>query len=336
MQNWEIRELHLPLKFNWKISRNESLTKTNFLVTLFENQIVGMGEIAFNVRYGESADRIVEEFAWFKSELVKRGPLSRENSDWLYLNDQISSSFKMGICQALTHLNCQLSNKSIDQYLNLKSPDFLKTSFSIPIIRPSELNDFLKINNLRNYPSLKLKIKGDESFELLKTLLEIYDGKVRIDANEGFKSASEVTKFFKSLGPEFIKRIEFVEQPLPVSLNSEMVNLKDSLNLIFIADESITNESDIKNLSVFFDGVNIKLMKSGSLKNAMRQIAAAKEHGMKILIGCMIETSLSLRFAYALAAGAEFLDLDGFLLIKNDPFDFLQEKNGLISLKKEF
>ena len=143
--------------------------------------------------------------------------------------------------------------------------------------------------------------------------------------------SKKVLNFIKRISQ--ISKIDFIEQPLPARLNHEMIYLKGKCGVEFIADESITYDEDLSKLSLYFDGVNIKLMKSGTIRNAKKQLEKAKKLGLKTMLGCMIETSLGISFAYSLAKDVDYLDLDGFILIEDEPFQLLNEDKGLISLK---
>lgn len=331
MQIWTIETLKLPLKFNWKISRNTSEFKENFIITIQENNFSGQGEVAFNIRYGETKEKILDEFACFSKLYNKQKLFGDQDVKWLQENNSLSSSLKMGIHQAYINLLLKRENKTLSDILKIKIPINLTTSFSIPIIAEQEISEFISKNKLSDYPFIKLKINGFKSVSLVNKLLASYNGKIRIDANEGFLNYKEVLNFINQLSD--LNNIEFIEQPLPSSLDKEMIFLKGKCNVDFIADESITFNQELKELSKYFDGVNIKLMKSGTLTTAITQIQTAKKLGLKVMLGCMIETSLGISFAYALGNDVDYIDLDGFLLIKEDPFLLLKEEKGIISLR---
>ena len=130
------------------------------------------------------------------------------------------------------------------------------------------------------------------------------------------------------------KNIEFVEQPLPSSFLEESVYLKRYAPFRLFADESITAEADFGLLKKMFDGVNIKLMKAGGYLNAIRLLREAKNQGMQTMIGCMVETTLGISSACHLASQADYFDLDSFLLVKNEPYQLIDEHEGKLSLKK--
>ena len=187
-------------------------------------------------------------------------------------------------------------------------------------------NWFVKNYRLNRFKFLKLKIGEEESEEKVKEILKHFDGQIRLDANESFNDPDEVVRFIQRI--DDINRIQFIEQPLPAHFHDEALYLKENLNLEIIADESVTHQDITDYYKKRFDGINIKLMKSGSYLKAIKQINDTKKMGLKVMIGCMIETSLSISAAMVIANGADYIDLDGCLLIKEDPFSFLGEENG--------
>ena len=202
----------------------------------------------------------------------------------------------------------------------------IPTSFSIPIMKVEEISNFVKKYQLNRFKFLKLKIGEEESEEKIKELMRNFDGQIRLDANESFNNPDEVIKFVESITE--IDRIQFIEQPLPAHLHDDALYLKKNLNLEIIADESLTDQEITDYYKNRFDGINVKLMKSGGYLKAIKQINDSKKLGLKVMVGCMIETSLSISAAMVIAKGADYIDLDGCLLIKEDPFSFLGEENG--------
>ena len=127
--------------------------------------------------------------------------------------------------------------------------------------------------------------------------------------------------------------IEFIEQPFPASMKEEYKELKKIINHELMADESIEDVADFSELSLMFHSINIKLMKTGSYFKARDLMKEAKKYQMKCMVGCMIETSLGISSAMNLASFGDYFDLDGSLLLKNDPYSMIKEENGNIILK---
>lgn len=325
---WSIKEIELPLKFTWNISRNSSDIKRNFIITVRNGSFDGLGEVAFNVRYGESRDLILEKFEEFKNEAQYADFNGIESLVAFIEKMDLPQSLKFGIESSFVHYVAKLSGKSVPQLLATNSISSVKTSFSIPIMEVGKVKQFIIDNNLSRFPVLKVKVNKDNALDLCKEVLNSSNVQLRIDANEAFESTSEVMKFLNDF-PD-INRIEFLEQPLPASFHEEAVNLKKYSPVILMADESVTKE-DITNYYVErFHGVNIKLMKSGGYLKGLKQLRQAKILGLKTMLGCMVETSLGISSALNISSGVDYLDLDGFLLIKDDPYKVLTEENGRV------
>ncbi|TNF28100.1 MAG: hypothetical protein EP319_09715 [Deltaproteobacteria bacterium] len=330
MGKWSLSRLLLPLRVTWKISRNSSTEKTNFIIRFEQDGFEGSGETAFNVRYGESVNSIEESFNIFSTKVQDQN--FDDFSAFSRFLDSLTlpNSLRFGIeCSWLDWLS---KKKGISKatILNIDSLKEVKTSFSIPILEVHEVDEYIQKFQLERFSSIKLKVSGVESLPLTLKVFESTKSGIRIDGNEGFSSADELKGFLDELPAE---RIEFVEQPLPSSMNREQGLLKGKYPFPFIADESLTNESISPELADCFDAVNIKLMKSGSILHALEQKKQAQDLGLKLMLGCMVETSLAISYGILLGKDVSWFDLDGFLLLEKDPFDLVEESNGILRSK---
>lgn len=307
--NYELDPILLKLRVNWKISRNSSFEKNNFIVKYAGYE----SEIAPNIRYGETPKKIMEDFQAFLS-------------DQKFLNSKgISNSFKNAI------LNLQLKVRLKDKIKETlgTQDNFYPTSFSIPMMEKGEVKKYLSLHP--EFFSYKVKIKNFDELDFLKEIKKHTNKKLRIDANEGFDSLSEFLRFEDAI-KDF--NIEFIEQPFPVHYKKEYKELKKKTIFEIIADESVEDDFHPEELCEMFHGVNIKLMKAGGILRAKELLEKAKSYGLKTMIGCMIESSVGISEALYLAHLADYLDLDGHLLISNDPYpDKLEFKEGSLKLR---
>jgi L-alanine-DL-glutamate epimerase-like enolase superfamily enzyme len=152
--------------------------------------------------------------------------------------------------------------------------------------------------------------------------------RIRVDANEGWtpEAALERLEWLAKIG------VELVEQPLPADRIEETRALRRRSPIPFYADESVHRAADIPRLAGAFDGINVKLMKCGGIAEALRMIAVARAHGLKVMLGCMIESSLAITAAAHLSPLVDTADLDGNLLIENDPFEGATVVDGRLVL----
>jgi L-alanine-DL-glutamate epimerase-like enolase superfamily enzyme len=188
-----------------------------------------------------------------------------------------------------------------------------------------------KVERAANYPVLKLKVGSPNDAETLRIVREVAPHKrLRVDANEAWATKEQALKNIESLAQD--KNIEFIEQPMPCTSNpADLAWLKDRSPLPLFGDESYHHASDLNRCVDCFHGVNVKLVKAGGLTGAYDALRAARAAGLKTMIGCMIESSLLITAAAHLAELADYLDIDGNLLIDNDPYAGASSKNGTIS-----
>lgn len=320
MKLW-LEKIHLDLKVNWKLSRNQTTFKENFIVHLETNFGHFRSEIAPNIRYGETPDKIQEQF--------------NEWAQYLDLNHFLDSldqkplfhSLRFGLESVYLAAQAHKSGKSLSDYLELPKPVAVETSFSMPIIPVNEIADYLA--PLKRFRSLKIKVNAETGIEMLAEIKKHTNVKLRVDANEGWTDLDTFMRFQETLKG---MNIELIEQPFPSTLQAEYRELKKHTPYMLLADESIEDVGDFSELSKQFHAVNIKLMKTGSLIRARDLILEAKKHNMSAMMGCMIETSIGISYGMLFGGIVEYVDLDGFLLIKDEPFRLVNETEGTLKL----
>lgn len=188
------------------------------------------------------------------------------------------------------------------------------SSFTIGIDSPEKLR--AKVEEAAPYPILKIKLGTDKDEEILRTIRAVTEKPLRVDANAGWtrERALAMLPVLRDFG------VQFVEQPLPPDDVDGLVALRRAGVLPVVVDESCIVAADIPRLAGAVDGINIKLAKCGSLREALRMIATARAHGMLVMVGCMIETSLGITAAAHFTPLVDAADLDGAALTSNDPF----------------
>jgi L-alanine-DL-glutamate epimerase-like enolase superfamily enzyme len=327
--SWTIEEKRLDLRYNWKISRNESFHKINFFIKVSDQRYEGIGEVAPNIRYLETPDLILSQFLKFTST-IEKSPENLEEITTLLNLSELCNSLRFAIESAFVHYLCNRNNISIFELLKIPKPSNIYTSYTIPIIPVSEVKDFLDKHNLHRFKSIKIKI-NIEGLELVNEVAKHYKGPLMIDANEAWKDVDDLLKFMEKLKKY---PIEFIEQPLPYDLIQEYIYLKKHSPYILIGDESITNKADFDILVQQFHGVNMKLMKAGGYLNGVQILQNARKYSMKTMIGCMIETTLGISSGMNLCGLCDYADLDGHFVIDKEPFQLVEESDGMLSFKK--
>ena len=183
---------------------------------------------------------------------------------------------------------------------------------------------------LEGYPILKVKIGGWEDVETLRSVREVSRAELWVDANEAFspEEAREVVSALKEVG------VSLIEQPVPASAGPEALRAvrEAALPVPVIADESALVAGDVPELSGCVSGVNVKLAKCGGIRRALETIHTARAHGMRVMLGCMVETSLGICAAAHISGLVDFVDLDGAMLLADDPYRGLVYDSGRIVL----
>jgi L-alanine-DL-glutamate epimerase-like enolase superfamily enzyme len=325
---FEVKTRRIFLQHTWTISRNSSDYKDNVFVRITRDGVTGYGEAAPNVRYGEDHIKTMDRINGVKTLL--------EQYDWWHF-----SELKEEIFKSITDQNCarcaldiaimdwigKKLNVPLYKFFGVDKNKAAITSYSIGIDTPEVIKQ--KIREAEPYPVLKIKVGRDNDEEIMDAVRSVTDKVVRVDANEGWKTkevALEKIKWLKTMG------VEFVEQPMPADMLEETRWLRDHVDLPIIADEAVKTAADIPKLATAYDGINIKLMKAGGIQEAMRMIHLAKAMNLKIMLGCMIESSVAIAAAAHLAPFVDWADLDGNLLLKEDPFSGLKVEKGQIIL----
>ena len=326
MKLW-LEKIHLDLKVVWKLSRNQTTFKENFIVHLETKEGSFLSEIAPNIRYGETPEKIQIQFEqWLKNTDIEK--LSNEKDLTQSLDKtKLFHALRFGIESAFLSLFANRAGESLGEFLKLPRPIVVATSFSMPIIPVNEIADYLA--PIKRFSSLKIKVNAESAEEMLLEIKKYSSAKLRVDANEGWKDLDSFLRFQATLQG---MNIELIEQPFPSSMQEEYKELKKITPYKILADESIEDVGDFEDLASQFHAVNIKFMKTGSLIKARDFILKAKRHQMEAMMGCMIETTIGISYGMLFGGMVEYVDLDGFLLVKDEAYKLVSEDQGVLSL----
>jgi L-alanine-DL-glutamate epimerase-like enolase superfamily enzyme len=326
MLEYKIKQLNLT--HTWTISRNSSDVKNNVFVKYTRNGVVGIGEAAPNIRYNETPESTIEV-------IQKAIPVVEKFDPWHFVDlgyairelAEEQTAAKCAIDIAIMDWVGKSLGVPLYKYLGLDKTKAPITTFSIGIDTPEVMQQ--KIREAEQYPILKIKVGRDNDEEIMKAVREVTDKPLRVDANEGWKNKEEALDkilWLEKLG------VEFIEQPLPAAMLEETRWLRERVHIPIIADEAVKKAADIPTLATAYDGINIKLMKSAGIQEALRMIWMARSLGMKIMLGCMIESSCAIAAAAHISPLVDYADLDGNLLISNDPFKAVEVERGRLIL----
>lgn len=286
----------------------------------------GWGEADPSSYYGETADTVLAALRSLEAHLPD-DPFDLEQAEARFARVAPSDRAARAALSAALH---DLVGKRLDQPVwrlwGLDPTRAPLSSFTIGLDTPERMQ--LKVAEAAPYPILKIKLGTDRDEAILRTIRDATDKPVRVDANGGWtrERAMAMLPVLREFG------VEFLEQPLPPGDLDGTAMLRRQGVLPVVVDESCLVATDIPRVAAAADGINIKLAKCGSLREALRMIATARAHGMLVMMGCMIESSLGITAAAQLAPLLDAADLDGAALTANDPFVGATIDRGQIGL----
>jgi len=324
--HWEVKELLLRNVFT--IARGSKSSVRNVFLELSKDGIQGYGEAGPNTRYNETSETVLNFFNHFSFEEIHLINTPEELELFIESeSDRVATSFsidipqsaKMAIEMAWLDWWAKSKNQPLWELWGADSAVGPLTSFTIGIDKIPVIQK--KIMEAEQYPLYKIKLGTDQDREIIEGIRQVTSKPLRVDANEGWKTVDQAKREIEYLEKQ---GIELVEQPMHSSMQKELKELKQWSPLPLMADESFTGSENLKDIAEQFHIINIKLMKIGSMVKAKRTIEEAKSLELNVMIGCMIESSLAITAGGALALNCEYADLDGNLLISNDPFSGLK------------
>jgi L-Ala-D/L-Glu epimerase / N-acetyl-D-glutamate racemase len=305
----------LQLEHVFTIAVSSRSTTPIMLTEIEYERIIGHGEASMPPYLGESQETAAAFLS--KVDLSQfNNPFEIENI-LTYVDSitQKNSAAKASVDMALHDLVGKLLQKPWYTIWGFDRDKAPHTDFTIGIDTPEVMKQ--KVKEAAIYKILKVKLGRDDDKEMIEAIRSITDKPIRVDANQGWKDkhfALDMINWLKE------KNIELIEQPMPKEQVDDIAWLTQNSPLPVIGDESIQRIPDVIKAHGVYDGINIKLMKSTGMREAHKMLLLARSLGMKVMIGCMTETSCGISAASQLSPMVDWADLDGNLLIKNDPF----------------
>ncbi len=294
-----------PIRGVFRISRNSRTEVQTVVCRIAEGETVGRGECVPYARYGESLESVLAQIS-AQADAVAGG-LTRDELQ----RRMPAGAARNAVDCALWDLEAKLSGRPVHELAGLPPPQPLVTAFTLSLDLPARMHDQAAAN--RHRPLLKLKLGGGaEDIDRVAAVREATGATLIVDANEAW-GAAELQRM-----PAELARlgVALIEQPLPAGDDRALAGIPHPV--AFCADESCHDRSGLAALADRYEAVNIKLDKTGGLTEALALKAEAEAAGMRIMVGCMLATSLAMAPAALVAQGAEFVDLDGPLLLDRD------------------
>ena len=320
----------LQLKHAFTLSTSSRTTTPVMLTEIEYDGITGYGEASMPPYLGESHESVAK----FLSLLN----LSQFSDPFLlvdilqYVDSLMPGNYaaKASVDIAIHDLIGKLVGEPFYRLFGLNPSRAPLTSFTIGLDTPEIIRQ--KIAEAEPYKVLKVKLGRDNDREMVEVIRSLTDKPLCVDVNQGWKDRSyalDMAGWLKEKGTIFL------EQPMPKEMKDDIAWLTRKSPLPIVGDEAIQNIGDLLSNRDVYSGINVKLMKCGGLNAAMKMINVARAFGMKVMIGCMTETSCAVTAAAQLSPLVDWCDLDGNLLISNDPFEGLKIVDGKVTLPEK-
>ncbi len=324
----ETEVIRLKLRHTWTTTMSSSEYRDTLHVRYVRDGITGYGEGAPIVRYHEDALGGQKALESIRGLMTSADPWEFDklmSQVFRQLEGQFAAKAALDI--ALMDWIGKRLNVPLYRYFGLDPQDAPITTFSIGMDDPETTRQ--KIEEADAFPVLKIKVGVGNDEATIAAVRAVTQKPIRVDANEGWTNKEEAVRKINWLESQ---GVQFVEQPMPAAMLEETRWVRERVHVPLIADEACLSASAIPKLTEAFDGVNIKVDKAGGILQAYRMIQMAKVLGMKTMLGCMVSSSCSVTAAAHLSPLVDYADLDGNLLISNDPYSGVRVEKGKLIL----
>lgn len=317
----------LSLKHTFTLANSSRKSTPDVLTCIEFEGIRGYGEASMPPYLGESIDSATKFLSSLNLSQFK-DPFQMD--DILRYVDSVmpgNCAAKAAVDIALHDLVGKIMGQPWYKIWGFDPADSPNTSFTIGIDTPDVVRQ--KVNEAKPYNILKVKLGQSTDREMIETIRSVTDKPICVDVNQGWTDKNKALEMIHWLKE---KGVVFVEQPMPKTAIDDMAWLTANSPLPTVGDESVQRLPDVIKAKGVYSGINIKLMKCTGMREAHQMLILAKSLGMKVMVGCMTETSCAVSAAAQLSPKVDWADLDGNLLISNDPYSGVQVVNGKITL----
>lgn len=325
--NLSFKPYELKLRHSFNLAKYSRTTTPDVLIQLEYDGIIGYGEASMPPYLGESVESVTAFLSSLDLSQFTDPFRIEEIHEYLDSVAPDNRAAKASVDIALHDLLGKIMGQPWYKIWGLspeKAPD---TSFTIGIDTAEVVRK--KVDEADPYNVLKVKMGLDNDKELVEIIRSKTDRPICVDANQGWNSKEQALEMCHWLAE---RNCLFVEQPMPKEMIDETAWVRERSPLPIIADEFLQRLPDVRRAAEAYDGINIKLMKSTGMHEAYKMAVLAKSLGMKVMLGCMTETSCAVSAASQLAPMVDWADLDGNLLIANDCFDGMKIVNGKVTI----
>jgi L-alanine-DL-glutamate epimerase-like enolase superfamily enzyme len=325
--NVEVRRLNL--RHTWTTTMSSSTYRETVNLRYTRDGIMGYGEGAPIIRYKEYPAEAKQAIDSIRDAIASGDPM-RFDPFLADIRKRLGEHQRAALATvdiAIMDWIGKKLNVPLYEYFGLDPAATPVTTFSIGIDTPEITKQ--KTLEAADYPVLKVKVGLKTDEESIAAIRSVTKKPLRVDANEGWTDKEEAIRKINWLETQ---GVEFIEQPMPAHMSEEVKYVRSKVHLPIIADEACTSAASIPKLKEAYDGINVKLDKAGGILEAHRWIKMARALDMRVMLGCMISSSCSCTAAAHLSPLVDYADLDGFLLIANDPFSGVTVDKGKLIL----
>lgn len=317
----------LQLRHAFNLAKYQRTTTPDVQVEIEYEGVVGYGEASMPPYLGESVDSVTSFLSRLDLNNFSSPFAFEEIHEYMDSLSDGDRAAKAAVDIALHDLTGKLMGQPWWKIWGLNKEITPCTSFTIGIDTAEVVRQ--KVEEAKPYRVLKVKMGLDNDKETVEIIRSMTNVPICVDANQGWTSREQALEMCHWLAE---RNCLFVEQPLAIDRHDDTAWLRERSPLPLIADESLQRIGDVRRMAEAFDGINIKLMKSTGMHEAYKMAVLARALDMKVMLGCMTETSCAVSAAAQLSPLADYADLDGNLLITNDRFDGMKIIDGKITL----
>ena len=336
-----VETIRLQPRHIFRISRGAKAEVRNVIFKISYASSIGLGEASPNAFYNETAEdvsnRLSSLSSWLSGITISTPNDIRTLWPEIWKRVQPSRAAACTVDCALWDWLAQSRGITLSELLWNEPARPVVSCVTLGLSEPAELD--AKLSELASFPLIKIKLNRDNPLELVSKIRHRTSSRLVVDANASWDAV-----FLEKIAPELDSLgVEFIEQPLPPGAEWSQTRPSrtlssqgqfDETSIPIFADESCVIPEDVERLHSSFSGFNIKLVKCGGITPALEMLARGKHRGLRTMIGCMLESSVLISAAFAIAQRTEYADLDGAWLLESEPFNRVQFDSGVVTLRK--
>lgn len=319
-----LHSFELPLTHTFTISRESINSQPTMIVELRDDGVSGFGEATANRYYGFTVESMMGRLESLRG-VIEGASWDRPEELWRQMQPHLAND-PFSLCaldQAAHDVWGKRAGKPVYEMWGLSTEKIPASNYTIGIDTVPKMLE--KMAEFPDWSIYKIKLGTERDLEIVRALREHTDATFRVDANCGW-SAEQTLEYAPQLKA---LNVEFIEQPLPADRWDDIRRVRESVALPIIADESCIVESDVARCHGLFHGINIKLVKCGGLTPARRMIAEARQLGLKVMVGCMTESTVGISAIAQLLPLLDYVDMDGAVLLSEDIASGVNVERGI-------